>query len=116
MSSSIQKIIKQNNILVKLQTKCILEIEKSKAKTKTSTKTKTKIKISFLVEKMSKIIKKQRRILVKLVEKCSLDIETANKKATKKTEANQYKKMLNKLNIAMNEYEAKYNDLIAKVI
>ena len=103
MSSSIEKIIKQNSILVKLQTKCILEIEKSKAKTKTKTKT----KISFLVEKMSKIIKKQRRILVKLVEKCSLDIE----KATKKTEANHYKNMLHNLITAMDEYEVKYNDL-----
>lgn len=108
MASSIEKIIKQNNILVNLQTKCILEVEK--AKTKTSTKTKTKIKISFLVEKMSKIIKKQRRILVKLVEKCNLDIE----KATKKTEAKHYKNMLHKLNIAMDEYEAKYNDLFVQ--
>jgi hypothetical protein len=56
---------------------------------------------------MSKIIKKQRCILVKLVEKCNLDIE----KTTKKTEANHYKNMLYKLNIAMDEYEAKYNDL-----
>jgi hypothetical protein len=109
MSSSIEKIIKQNNILVKLQTECILEIEKSKAKTKTSTK--TKINISFLVEKMSKIIKKQRRILVKLVEKCSLDIETANKKSSNKTEANHYKNMLHNLITAMDEYEVKYNDL-----
>jgi len=109
MTSSIEKIIKQNSILVKLQTKCIFEIEK--AKTKTSTKTKTKIKISFLIEKMSKIIKKQRCILVKLVEKCNLDIE----KTTKKTEANHYKNMLHKLNIAMNEYEAKYNDLFIQV-
>jgi len=111
MASSIEKIIKQNSILVKLQTECMLEIEK--AKTKTSTKTKTKIKISFLVDKMSKIIKKQRRILVKLVEKCSSDIEKAKKKTNTKTKVNKFKNMLDKLITAMDEYETKYNDLIA---
>jgi hypothetical protein len=111
MLSSIEKIIKQNNILVNLQKKCILEIEKSKAKKNPSikTKTKTKTKILSSIEKMSKIIKKQRRILIKLVEKCSLDIENAKKK----TKVNQFKNMLDKLITAMDEYETKYNDLIA---
>ena len=107
MLSSIKKIIKQNNILVNLQKKCILEIDK--AKTNPSIKTKTKILSSL--EKMSKIIKKQRCILVKLVEKCSLDIEKS--KAEKKTKVNQFKNMLDKLITAMDEYETKYNDLFA---
>jgi hypothetical protein len=108
MLSSIEKIIKQNNILLNLKKKCILEIKKSKAKKNPSTEAKTKILSS--IEKMSKIIKKQRRILVKLVEKCNLDIE----KTSNKTKANQFKNMLDKLNTTMDEYEAKYNALFVQ--